>query len=62
MNIADFYHVETNSRILRISNKKPLNKYFWEKEKAEAQERLAKQLREAAAARLESELAAKKSK
>jgi len=39
---ANFYLNETNGRLFRLVNNKPLNKYFWEKEKAETLERLSK--------------------
>ena len=38
---AIFTDVETNSIVFRLNNPKPLNKFFWEKEKATHHERLA---------------------
>lgn len=43
MSIATFWSTETNSQVLRLTNYKPLNKYFWEKEKAVALDKICKE-------------------
>lgn len=42
MSIAIFTDSATKSQIFRLTNHKPLNKYFWEKEKALVVEKLSK--------------------
>lgn len=41
--IATFTDNVTKKQIFRLTNHKPLNKYFWEKEKALALEKLCKE-------------------